>query len=106
MTRQRVLSTFPSLVVALGTMVAGAASLGGLQQFGAPYAEVQGRTTRYERAAADARKLLVTFMQEKGVPGLSVAVGVNGDIVWSEGTGPRGRRARRAGDFADTLPQR
>jgi CubicO group peptidase (beta-lactamase class C family) len=68
-------------------MVGGVASLGGLQQFGAPYAQVQGRTTRYDRAAADARKLLVTFMQENGVPGMSVAIGVNGDIVWSEGLG-------------------
>jgi serine beta-lactamase-like protein LACTB, mitochondrial len=74
-----------AVIVCLGLSLVGAGV--GAQQFGAPYGQVKGLASRYDQAVAEARKLLTGFLDEKGVPGLSVAVGVNGDIVWSEGMG-------------------
>ncbi|MBI4540852.1 MAG: beta-lactamase family protein [Gemmatimonadetes bacterium] len=42
---------------------------------------------RYEAAIVDSRTLLSALMEEQGIPGLSVAVAVGGEIVWSEGFG-------------------
>lgn len=42
---------------------------------------------RYVDPIAAGREAIVAFMEEHGVPGLSVAVGVNGEVVWSEGFG-------------------
>ena len=44
-------------------------------------------TFEYRDAIAAARQLLVEVMEERAIPGLSVAVGVDGEIVWSEGMG-------------------
>lgn len=41
----------------------------------------------YGDAIAEARRLLVDLMAERAIPGLSVAVGVDGEVVWSEGMG-------------------
>jgi len=57
------------------------------QQPGAPYGEASGLETPYTAAAADARRLVESYMADRGIPGVSVAVGVNGRIVWSEGFG-------------------
>jgi len=57
------------------------------QQPGAPYGEVNGIETPFTAAIADARQLVMAYMTERGIPGVSVAVGVNGQIVWSEGFG-------------------
>ncbi len=42
---------------------------------------------QYTEAAAQARALAHKWLAERGWPGLSVAVGINGEIVWSEGFG-------------------
>ena len=38
-------------------------------------------------AVDQARELILDRMEEQGIPGLSVAVGVGGEIVWTEGFG-------------------
>lgn len=57
-----------------------------LAQGGAPYAEAPAPAA-YADAVDSARALVLRFMQDKGVVGLSIAVGVDGRIVWSEGFG-------------------
>lgn len=42
---------------------------------------------RYVEAVQAGREVINAFMHEHGVPGMSVAVGVDGDIAWSEGFG-------------------
>ena len=54
---------------------------------GAPYGEVSVVPTEYVSAVQEARQLVHEYMAERGVPGTSVAVGVNGRLVWSEGFG-------------------
>jgi len=41
----------------------------------------------YAEAIAESRALVREIMEEQGVPGASVAVGIGGEIVWSEGFG-------------------
>jgi serine beta-lactamase-like protein LACTB len=43
--------------------------------------------TRYAPAIQFARTLMQAIMEESGTPGMSVAVGIDGEIVWSEGFG-------------------
>jgi CubicO group peptidase (beta-lactamase class C family) len=43
--------------------------------------------TRYAPAIEFARTLVQAMMEESGTPGMSVAVGIDGEIVWSEGFG-------------------
>ena len=57
------------------------------QEPGAPYAVAVGTSARYASAVENSRRLVHEFMVARGIPGLSIAVGVNGDIVWSEGFG-------------------
>ena len=57
------------------------------QEPGAPYREVAGVPIEYLDAVVEARDLVRSYMAERGVPGVSVAVGVDGLIVWSEGFG-------------------
>ena len=52
---------------------------------GAPYAAVTA-TPEYAAAIAEARKVALE-VHGRGAPGLAVAVGVNGAIVWAEGFG-------------------
>ena len=54
---------------------------------GAPYAEASAVPIQFRAAATEARRLVHAFMAERGIPGTSVAVGVDGRIVWSEGFG-------------------
>ncbi|MDH5197229.1 MAG: beta-lactamase family protein [Gemmatimonadota bacterium] len=49
-------------------------------------AEVQ-TPARYAKAIEFARTLVAAVMQESGTPGMSVAVGIDGVIVWAEGFG-------------------
>jgi serine beta-lactamase-like protein LACTB len=42
---------------------------------------------RWSEAVERARRILRAGLGEQNLPGLSVAVGVNGDIVWAEGVG-------------------
>jgi serine beta-lactamase-like protein LACTB len=43
--------------------------------------------TRYAPAIQFARTLVQAMMEESGTPGMSVAVGIDGEVVWSEGFG-------------------
>jgi CubicO group peptidase (beta-lactamase class C family) len=58
----------------------------GARLAGPATAEGQGQY-EYADAIAEARTLLGAFMSDQAIPGLSVAVGVEGRIVWSEGMG-------------------
>lgn len=42
---------------------------------------------RYAQAVEFARVLVTSVMEESGTPGMSVAVGIDGRVVWSEGFG-------------------
>jgi serine beta-lactamase-like protein LACTB, mitochondrial len=75
------------VIAGIGAGVAAPGLLVRAQQYGAPYGELARPSGRYEAAIAEARGLLVKFMADNGVPGLSIAIGVDGDIVWSEGLG-------------------
>jgi CubicO group peptidase (beta-lactamase class C family) len=52
----------------------------------ATLAEVQ-TPARYARSIEFARTLITALMEESGTPGMSVAVGIDGAIVWAEGFG-------------------
>jgi serine beta-lactamase-like protein LACTB len=65
--------------------IAAASSTGSLQAQ-ATLAEAQA-PARYAHAIEFARTLVTTVMEESGTPGMSVAVGVDGVIVWAEGFG-------------------
>lgn len=45
------------------------------------------REVRFARAVDSSRRAVRAFVETAGVPGLSIAVGVSGRIVWSEGFG-------------------
>lgn len=55
-------------------------------QRAAAYAEAPA-PGRYAEAVNLARVVMSAIMEESGTPGMSVAVGINGKIVWSEGFG-------------------
>jgi CubicO group peptidase (beta-lactamase class C family) len=42
---------------------------------------------RYKKAVAQSRQIIVETMTKQSVPGLSIAVAVDGKIIWSEGFG-------------------
>lgn len=73
----------PALLVA----TAGASSTHGLAAQTLPPAAVAPAPGPWKEAADSARALLLDRMEEQSVPGLSVAVGVDGEIVWEEGFG-------------------
>lgn len=54
-------------------------------QNGAPYASAPA--TPYSAAIAKATEVVNALMAEGKIPGMSVSVGINGQIVWSEGFG-------------------
>lgn len=81
---RRAAGGYVTLTGVLHLVVAGA--LAG-QAPGAPYGEVSAVPIQFRAAAMEARRLVHAFMAERGVPGTSVAVGVDGRIVWSEGFG-------------------
>ena len=55
-------------------------------QAGAPYAYAQP-SARHATAIDSARKIAMQLVAGRSLPGLSVAVAVDGDVVWSEGFG-------------------
>ena len=57
-----------------------------LAQAAAPYAEVV-TTPAYTEQIAQAQGLVAALMAERGIPGVSVAVGLNDRIIWSQGFG-------------------
>jgi CubicO group peptidase (beta-lactamase class C family) len=71
--------------IALLAAVAGAPATLVAQQ-AAPYAEVV-TTPRAADAIRQARELVDAFMAQRGVPGVSVAIGLDQRIVWSQGFG-------------------
>jgi serine beta-lactamase-like protein LACTB len=54
---------------------------------GPPAAIAQNQEDRWATAAATSREAIRAMMERSGTPGLSVAVAVGGEIVWSEGFG-------------------
>lgn len=81
---RRAAGGYVTLTGVLHLVVAGA--LAG-QAPGAPYGEASAVPIQFRAAAMEARRLVHAFMAERGIPGTSVAVGVDGRIVWSEGFG-------------------
>ena len=76
--------------VALAVICAGAtlAAPAAGQDSGAPYGRAHaGERSAYARATEESRELVREVMAAGGIPGLSIAVGVGGEIVWSEGFG-------------------
>jgi CubicO group peptidase (beta-lactamase class C family) len=59
--------------------------LGAQSNYGAPYSTVAAGP--YVKVFAQAQTRIAEFMQQRGVPGLSIAVGIGDTIVWSEGFG-------------------
>ncbi len=55
-------------------------------QWRAPLAEASA-SAPYAAAVDHARMIVTAIMEESGTPGMSVAVGIDGEIVWSEGFG-------------------
>ena len=81
-TRQRA-----TTLVISGIAVAFSPPLAAAQVYGAPYGAAQHAAQQFEVAIDESRGLIADFMTRRGVPGLSVAVAVEGEIVWSEGFG-------------------
>ncbi|MPZ21359.1 MAG: serine hydrolase [Luteitalea sp.] len=52
-----------------------------------PWATTSATTAQYAEAVGEARTLSAALVEEANLPGLSVAVGVDGTVVWSEGFG-------------------
>ena len=60
------------------------------ESFSGPHRPICGSSvlgSRYEKAAESARQHIQAMMAERQIPGLSAAVAVNGQILWSEGFG-------------------
>lgn len=73
----------PALLLTLLTLLSPIGALGqaGVQPATAPWAGP------WSAAAEDARQVVWDRMAEVGIPGLSVAVAVEGEVVWAEGFG-------------------
>ncbi|MFQ5627372.1 MAG: serine hydrolase domain-containing protein [bacterium] len=54
-------------------------------QNGAPYASAPA--TPYKEAISKATEMVNKLMAERKIPGMSVSVGIDGEIIWSEGFG-------------------
>ena len=78
----------PALAVAALLVASLAAPLAAplAAQIGAPYAYAQP-STPHAAAIDSARKIAMQLVAARSLPGLSVAVAVDGDVVWSEGFG-------------------
>lgn len=93
-TRQRWWSQLPVIFLLIVTVAAalwladrkGRHPLLASARFGAPYA-VPPPAAPYTEAVEQAREVVARLMLENGFPGVSVAVGANGEVVWSEGFG-------------------
>lgn len=75
-----------ALVLAAALLALSAPRLAGAQEHLEPARELPV-ADRYAAAIDSARELLRVFMREEGTPGLSIAVGAEGRLVWSEGMG-------------------
>ncbi len=53
----------------------------------APTLGIASTSNEHEKAIAEARAIVREAMSESGVPGVSVAVGFHGKVVWSQGFG-------------------
>ena len=47
----------------------------------------QAETEKFYQAINESREIVKQFMDESKVPGMSAAVSVNGELIWSEGFG-------------------
>src|SRR5918999_132030 len=87
-------------VIVLGAIAALILAIGGLPSFlwatakplhpepqSAPSAVQSEPSPQWAAAAGRARLIARAALSEQNLPGLSVAVGVGGDIVWAEGFG-------------------
>ena len=85
-----VLGTFAALIVGIGALPsflwATARPLHPEPQ-NAPSAVQSEPSPQWAAAVGRARSIVRTVLSEQNLPGLSVAVGVGGDIVWAEGFG-------------------
>jgi CubicO group peptidase (beta-lactamase class C family) len=77
-------AAFSALLLALLAVAAPMASTARAQ--GAPYASA-GAHSRFGAAIDSARAVAAQLVSERRLPGLSVAVAVDGEIIWSEGFG-------------------
>lgn len=84
MSRSTITSRRMLTLALLGSLVCAPAAI--LAQRAAPYAEVV-TTPRSAEAIRQAQELVDAFMTLRGVPGVSVAVGIDQRIVWSQGFG-------------------
>lgn len=57
------------------------------QDRAAPTVGIASTSDEYGQAIEDARAIVREVMAESGIPGISVAVGFHGSVVWSEGFG-------------------
>ena len=76
-----------SCLVALAVLVVAAPTLACGQDRAAPTVGIASTSNEYGQAIADARAIVREVMSESGIPGISVAVGFHGSVVWSEGFG-------------------
>jgi CubicO group peptidase (beta-lactamase class C family) len=88
------------IVIVLGAFAAVIVAIGGLPSFlwvtakplhpepeNAPSAVQSEPSPQWAAAVGRARQVVRAVLSEQNLPGLSVAVGVGGDIVWAEGFG-------------------
>ena len=76
----------PSLALLLAAVLTCALGVPVAAQTGAPYAYAQP-SSRHAAAIDSARKIAMQLVATRRLPGLSVAVAVDGEVVWSEGFG-------------------
>lgn len=81
-------STVPGITFLTGiAMLFGPAQMAHAQD-GQPWALPEAAVhSQYRVAADEATEMIREIMHERGIPGLSIAVGIGGEIIWSEGFG-------------------
>jgi serine beta-lactamase-like protein LACTB, mitochondrial len=84
--RLTALPVVPWLAAAIVTVCGTGGATGSTFQVSGRYAEAP-TASAYIEAIHDARSVIDSLMDAESIPGLSVAVGVGGTIVWSEGFG-------------------
>lgn len=77
----------PLVVAGIGCAIFSPSLSAGLSAQEIPPPALAPAPSPWTEAAAQARAFLLGRMEEQSVPGLSVAVGVGGEIVWQEGFG-------------------
>jgi CubicO group peptidase (beta-lactamase class C family) len=85
--RRRIPRLFAVTLLALIVLITCGSNLkSAYAQSSLPYVE-QASTPKYAQAIENGRTLLQSLMESSKVAGLSVAVAVDGDVVWTEGFG-------------------